>query len=188
MHVCHHDGCTRAYKDKRDLQDHLRSKKHDPDKLLALKCDQCTDTFRSRVSLRQHKRRVHDKAKPKFKCDHPGCDYTADQSNNLTRHKRAVHQGIKNKFKVVECPLCASTLNETDLARHIRHNCPFGKMVRIKCRFCEQDYATRKARDDHENAIHHGFRRFVCEMCGKDYAYPECRIRCKERHKIVTTI
>ena len=169
MHVCHHDGCTRAYKDNRDLQDHLRGKKHDPDKLLALKCDQCTDTFRSRVSLRFHKRRVHDKTKPKFECDK--CDYTTDQSNNLTRHKRAVHEGKKNKFKRKPCPLCGTEMSETDVARHIRHNCFLGDLLRVECRFCDKTYANHAMRDDHEYVHHHMFEPWACKRCGDVYGY-----------------
>ena len=146
MHICPHENCNKSYKDNRDLQDHLRGKKHDPDKKTALKCDQCSDTFRARVSLRFHRRRVHEKAKPKFKCDK--CDYTSDQSNNLTRHKRAVHSGIKTKFKTVECPLCAVQLKETDVARHIRHNCAYGPEVKVNCRFCDRTYCNDESRDE----------------------------------------
>ena len=169
MHKCTHENCERSYKDKRDLQDHLRSKKHDPDKLLALTCDQCSDTFRARVCLRQHRRRVHEEAKPKFKCDQ--CDYTAYQSNNLTRHKRAVHQGIKTKFKNKKCPLCETVMLECDIARHIRHNCSCGDLVRVQCRFCEQTYANESSRDDHEYAMHHVYRPWCCRRCNRAYSY-----------------
>ena len=172
MYECPHEDCDKSYKQKRDLEEHLRGKKHDPNKLLALKCDQCTDTFRNRCQVQMHKRRVHDKAKPKFKCDHPECNYTTDQSNNLTRHTRAVHQGIKNKFKRKPCPLCGTELNETDIARHIRESCPFGDHIRHSCRFgCGNTYATETGRDDHEYALHHLSRPWVCKRCGKDYSY-----------------
>ena len=127
-HECPHPNCNRVYKKKKDLADHLRSKKHDPNKLLALKCDRCTETFRNRVSLRQHKRRVHDKELPKFQCNL--CAYDTDQANNLTRHKRAVHACIKNLFKKVQCPLCATELVSTSLARHMRGACPFSERNR----------------------------------------------------------
>jgi hypothetical protein len=99
------------------------------------------------------------------------CDYTTYQSNNLTRHKRAVHNGIKTKFKIVECPLCAVQLSETDVARHIRHNCPFGPEVKVGCRFCERTYSNEESRDDHEYAYHHMFRPWCCKKCGNTYSY-----------------
>jgi KRAB domain-containing zinc finger protein len=108
-YVCHHQGCSKAYAHKQNLNMHLLTAHIE--KGVTFKCDLCPKELANSNQLRVHLNKIH-KAEKNVKCTM--CEITFASTQLL-----AVHQKI-HQPKAFNCEFCNYSANyENDLSRHL---------------------------------------------------------------------
>ncbi|XP_037935725.1 zinc finger protein OZF-like [Teleopsis dalmanni] len=148
--------CTRKYKHKRSLYNHMRIN-HNPSRPRILpkfkfKCGECGESFRTERNLRGHKWKHTG-----IVCDICGKSFT--QTGNLQRHKIR-HTGIK-AYKCDECD--SSFFTDKELRSHIMRHTGFMPVI---CEICGRKCRDRGVLKAHMRR-HTGERPAKCTTCGK---------------------
>ncbi|XP_065086585.1 zinc finger protein 681-like isoform X3 [Ochlerotatus camptorhynchus] len=159
----------------------------DEDRLIkeffSLKCDTCSESFETLKHLKSHAKKVHNTQavlqccnksfslkhkmifhinthlKP-FKCD--GCDRGFPDKTGLNVHYSAKH--ISSEEKQFKCEKCnRSFQTEQKLRTHLRlHD-------QVECPICMKSISNMYLLKSHIARMHSGERKFMCDVCGKDF-------------------
>uniref|UniRef100_H2Z1L6 C2H2-type domain-containing protein n=1 Tax=Ciona savignyi TaxID=51511 RepID=H2Z1L6_CIOSA len=152
-------------------------------------CEICAKSFVSRKTLSAHQK-LHRFTKPLCTI----CKREFTQESSLMRHIKNVHQhekqyicqicgkcfgqdgGLKSHMRVHhgdnECKDCNKNFSDlTSFRRHRRfmhHDYPTRT---IACKMCDKKFSTEYTLQKHVKCIHEKKISFVCETCGKNFAY-----------------
>ena len=163
---------------KSQLNQHLRSKIHNPDKINDHICDTCGKAFADGRCLKDHQKNVHrEKQKnchlcgkfvinsDKHKClTCPSCPKMFKQQKYLDLHFKVHHEG-KSDFICNQCGL--PSINNYGLKLHIKN-----VHERIKdhiCKQCNQGFHQKGALKRHIENVHEKRKNYFCPTCQKGY-------------------
>ncbi|XP_065086801.1 zinc finger protein 493-like [Ochlerotatus camptorhynchus] len=171
------------------IKDEERVKITDEDRLIkeffSLKCDTCSESFETFKQLKTHAKKVHNtqavlqccnksfsfKRKMLFhinnhlkpcKCDECGKGFPDNQT--LKVHYSARHMSSEEKpFKCEKCARSFQTeqILRTHLRRHDQMDCPI----------CKRSLSNMFTLKNHMAVVHNDERKFMCDVCGKDFKY-----------------
>ena len=153
--------CSKSYKTRSDLLQHLNSHSSDP-----LKCPQCETTFLYRKNLEVHLKR-HEIQSKLFKCSDPSCKKLFDTEEDLDAHFKDKHEGVVRPH---QCSLCPKRYKTPGLlGEHI--NTVHSSSKTFKCDKCEKAFASQKQLNSHYK-IHSysNSKAFQCNKCDKAFA------------------
>ena len=163
---------------KSQLNQHLRSKIHNPDKINDHICDTCGKAFADGRYLKDHQKNVHrEKQKnchlcgkfvinsDKHKClSCPSCPKMFKQQKYLDLHFKVHHEG-KSEFICNQCGL--PSINNYSLKLHIKN--VHEKIKDHICKQCNQGFHQKGALKRHIENVHEKRKNYFCPTCQKGY-------------------
>eukprot|EP00117_Sycon_ciliatum_P024019 scpid37965/ scgid20265/ Transcriptional activator GLI3; GLI3 full length protein; Transcriptional repressor GLI3R; GLI3 C-terminally truncated form len=91
-HVCHHEGCNKAYSRLENLKTHMRSHSGERPYL----CQYCQKSFTNASDRAKHQNRTHSSDKP-YRCPNEGCIKAYTDPSSLRKHRKNCVQGTIKK-------------------------------------------------------------------------------------------
>uniref|UniRef100_A0A1B0GF66 C2H2-type domain-containing protein n=1 Tax=Glossina morsitans morsitans TaxID=37546 RepID=A0A1B0GF66_GLOMM len=179
------DQCPKTFALKERLKLHMRL--HSGEKPYA--CSQCDKRFARGGQLHQHTVSHHQDAPKKFKCEK--CSTRFSTSSNLKAHLERHEHGPEHycnicnehfvnevllkthvakthyKLKQVECEVCKQTIEEEDLATHMKTHANVKSHV---CEVCHSMFMQKSQYNVHMR-MHTGERPYQCQVCCQTFAH-----------------
>lgn len=191
-HQCAH--CTKYFKKKSTLSDHVKCIHSDTrdhkctqcdyecklksaltrhirdvhQKIKLHACSNCTKSFSSTRGLTRHVNAMHLKLKP-FGCTY--CDKKFAYSYNIQKHIDAVHL----KLKTYKCDTCTYSTSDKSLLK--RHTQERHLGIRYNCEYCEYKATQKAYLKLHVSSVHLKSKPYKCDKCDYTCALKSTLVR-----------
>ena len=147
--------CSKTFKQKRNLNDHLR-KFHK--KGLKYRCEICGKSFVKRFNLKDHIDKFH--VDIDGKCDF--CDQTFINKSEMIEHYDSQHE----ELKTYKCEYCQGTFGTSKQLKS--HKTKENHKKVSKCEYCDTQFTNLKKLKRHVKIMHPvKLEPVVCNYCGK---------------------
>ena len=174
------DKCEFVANSRGNLLRHMRTVH---DKIKPFQCDHCQFATGTKQTLENHVRIKHDKIPKSFMCQH--CSHSTASKGNLDIHIALAHSTVK-PFKCKECSF--ETALKSHLKRHV--TTVHEKIKPYQCQLCPYASQGKLQLQDHIRAIHEQVKGFFkCKWCNVDFNTRKARRRhVQELHPDVTVV
>ncbi|XP_065086584.1 zinc finger protein 391-like isoform X2 [Ochlerotatus camptorhynchus] len=169
------------------IEDEISVEITDEDRLikdfLSLKCDTCSESFETLKHLKSHAKKVHDTqavlqcCNKSFSLKHKmlfhinthlkPCKCNECGKGFPDKHTLKVHHIVKHtssEEKQFKCEKCNRSFQTEQILRTHRrlHD-------RVECPICKKSLSNVYTLKSHMSGVHNDERKFICDVCGKDF-------------------